>query len=251
MKQEIISYLWTKREDIYSLSNYISKNKNSMDELWSKVSSILHNNMFTTAPLFSGTPNIYTASYGKVREGGLLILDLYDDGVSGRNLTFALSLYSAIALSLLEEREFKISLYISLEEKIPDKLIADIKGYSFIIYPSLNVKTFQCIKVNNPTLDRIFFHNLKEQGIIHIEESDCLCFTENKYTPILYPVVGVINKNDVKFPSNEFSDLTLTDYAQNIGLKFSNALSLTFLDMMLSPSLISESYNTIDNNTKV
>lgn len=241
MKQELISYLSTKKEDISRLSELILKNKGNKEKIFSEVSNVLKDYQFSLTDVKKDGLILYLASPAGLKKEGLIVCNFYEDGLHGNNLISSVSLFTAIALSKLK-KSIDVDILLSFDSINLDKLIGSIENYSFIIAPSINIKTYEGIDGDNCTLNRIFFHNLKEAGIIDIEKNDSICCSKNQFTPVLRPIIGVVSDKDVVYPSDRFSNLTLTDKSQAESLKAGSAIGFTFIDMMTTPSLIQEAY---------
>lgn len=241
MKQELISYLSTKKDDISKLSEFILKSKENQDKIFSAVNDVLKENKFTLSQVKTDDSVLYLASSSGLKKEGLMVCNFYEDGFHGNNLISSVSLYTAIALSKLK-KSIDIDILLSFESTYLDKLIGSIENYSFIIAPSINMKTYTSIDGDNCTLNRIFSHNLKEAGIIDVEKDDSICASSNEFTPVIRPIIGVVSDKDVVYPSARFSNLTLSDKSKAEALKAGSAIGFTFIDMMTTPSLIEEAY---------
>jgi len=241
MKQELISLLSTKNEDISKLSDYILKNKGDSDKIFSAVRDALKENGFTITEVLKDEAALYLASSSGLKKEGLLVCNFYEDGLHGNNLISSVSLFTAISLAKLK-KSINVDILLNFESIYLDKLIGSIENYSFIIAPSINIKTYEGIDGDNCTLNRIFSHNLKEAGIIDIEKTDSICCEKNDFTPVIRPIIGVICDKDVLYPSEMFSDLTQSDKAKAEAFKAGIAIGLTFIDMMTTPSLVEEAY---------
>lgn len=241
MKQELISFLSTKIDDISKLSDYILANKGDRDKIFSAAADALIENQFTLSQVKKDDCVFYLASHYGPQKEGMLVCDFHEDGTRGNNLISSVSLFTAIALAKLK-KPINIDILLSFDDINLDKLIGSIEDYSFIIAPSINIKTYQGKSQDNCTLNRIFYHNLKEAGIIAIEKADSICENCNEFTPLLRPIIGVIHDKDVIYPSDRFSNLTLSDKSKAEALKAGDAIGCTFIDMMTTPSLVTEAY---------
>jgi len=242
MKQELISYLSTKKEDISRLSELILKNKGNKEKIFSEVSTVLKEYQFSISDVKKDGLVLYLASPAGLKKEGLIVCNFYEDGLHGNNMISSVSLFTAIALSKLKKSSIDVDILLSFDSINLDKLIGSIENYSFIIAPSINIKTYEGIDGDNCTLNRIFFHNLKEAGIIDIEKNDSICCSCNEFTPVIRPIIGVVSDKDVIYPSDRFSNLTLSDNSKSEALKAGSAIGFTFIDMMTTPSLVEEAY---------
>lgn len=241
MKQELISLLSTKIDDISKLSDYVLNNKGDRDKIFSAAADVLIENQFTLSQVKKDDFVFYLASSGQLKKEGMLVCDFYEDGTRGNNLISSVSLFTAIALAKLK-KPINVDILLNFDSINLDKLIGSIEDYSFIIAPSINIKTYEGKDSDNCTLNRIFYHNLKEAGIIDIEKTNPICEHCNEFTPVLRPIIGVIQDKDVVYPSDRFSDLTLSDKSKSEALKAGSAIGSTFIDMMTTPSLVTEAY---------
>ncbi|MDV3428026.1 MAG: hypothetical protein LIR50_13590, partial [Bacillota bacterium] len=233
--------LSTKKDDISKLSDFILKSKGERKEIFSAVCNVLKENHFTLKEVNKDGTSITLASSMDLKKEGLLVCNFYEDGIHGNNLISSVSLFTAIALASLK-KSIDIDILLNFDSIYLDKLLGSIENYSFIIAPSINIKTYEGVNGDNCTLNRIFFHNLKEAGIIDIEKTDSICCEGNDFTPIIRPIIGVICDKDVIYPSEMFSELTQSDKAKAEAFKAGTAIGLTFIDMMTTPSLVEEAY---------
>lgn len=104
--------------------------------------------------------------------------------------------------------------------------------------PCAEIKTSQ-------TLNRLFAHNLKECGIIELETDKCVtsgstlgCISNT--IPCVNSYISILKDKSIPYPSSEFAKETLSEYAQEIGLKAAQALAFTGLDLMEKQNLIIE-----------
>lgn len=240
MKQEFISILSTKKDYISRLSDFVYKNKGNRDAIFSAVSNLLKENHFKITEFKKDGASLFLASSRDLKKEGLLVCNFFEDGIHGNNLISSVSLFTAISLAGLK-KSIDIDILLNFDSIYIDKLIGSIENYSFIMAPSINIKTYEGIDGDNCTLNRIFSHNLKEAGIIEIEKTDSACCC-NDFTPVLRPIIGVLNDDGVIYPSEKFGDLTQSDKVKAQALKAGIAAGLTFIDMMTTPSLIEEAY---------
>lgn len=99
--------------------------------------------------------------------------------------------------------------------------------------------------ITNNTLSRIFSHNLKEAGIIDISPpnknfSSLSIGSVSKVVPCIHPYVSITKDPSISYLSNDFAKSTISNFAQDIALKTSQALALTGLDLIEKESLINE-----------
>lgn len=99
--------------------------------------------------------------------------------------------------------------------------------------------------VTNPTLSRLFSHNLKESGIIDISAPrsiySCVDLGNvSHFVPCIYPYVALTEDISVKYGTSQFADATISASAKEIILKTSAALCYTAFDLIDKQSLIYE-----------
>lgn len=132
---------------------------------------------------------------------------------------------------LAENKLREIAIYVS-------KLIR--VQYSFSLYEPPSEEL-----VTNRTLNRLFSHNLKENGIIDIGAakdvySGLSLGVVSKTTPCIHPYFSIIKDKDIKYGSQNFADATISDYAFDQGIKTAISLALTGYDLISSEQLLSE-----------
>ncbi|MBE6065987.1 amidohydrolase [Clostridium cochlearium] len=105
--------------------------------------------------------------------------------------------------------------------------------------------------ITNTTLSRIFSHNLKEAGIIHISPanknfSSLSIGSISKIKPCIHPYVSITKDNSINYLSNEFAKATISNFAHDVVLKTCHALALTGLDLIEKQNLIIEMNSSFD-----
>ncbi|MFA9397007.1 MAG: hypothetical protein ACERKV_01905 [Clostridiaceae bacterium] len=115
----------------------------------------------------------------------------------------------------------------------------------------LNIKSYmepQKEIIESSTLSRLFFHNLKEAGLINIED----IIEETHYSsgvishniPFLMPSISITkNNNEIIYPSEEFSCKTINNSSLEIALKATQSLTLTAYDLICDLALLYEANN--------
>lgn len=99
--------------------------------------------------------------------------------------------------------------------------------------------------IPNRNLSRIFSHNLKECGIIDIEppkntNSGLSLGTVSHVVPCIHPYISISEDKNLEYSSKEFSEATISYYAQSRILKVAQALALTGLDLIENASLLNQ-----------
>lgn len=140
---------------------------------------------------------------------------------------------------LAENKLREIAIYVS-------KLIR-VK-YSFSLYEPPSEEL-----ITNRTLNRLFSHNLKENGIIDIGPakdvySGLSLGVVSKTTPCIHPYFSIVKNKDIKYGSQAFADATISDYAFDQSIKTALSLALTAYDLISSEQLLSEVKQEFYNN---
>lgn len=109
--------------------------------------------------------------------------------------------------------------------------------------------------VCNKVLCRIFSHNLKEIGIINIENEVSLPHglslgNASKIVPCLRFLVKITEDNTIKYASKEFGEATVSSFAREKVLETITVLAITGLDLIQKPNLLSEAKGELNNFIK-
>ena len=137
-----------------------------------------------------------------------------------------------IDIALLAENKLReIAIYVS-------KLIH--VQYSFSLYEPINEEL-----ITNRTLNRIFSHNLKENGIINIESPKDIpaglsLGIVSKKVPCIHPFYSIIKEDNIKYGTTKFAHATISEYALDQSFKASLALAFTAYDLITSENLLTE-----------
>lgn len=99
--------------------------------------------------------------------------------------------------------------------------------------------------ISNNSLSRIFSHNLKECGIININDTkDTLAGlslgTVSRVVPCIHPFISIVEDTNIPYLSSEFAKATTSEYAINNCLIAAEALAITGLDLIENEDLLSE-----------
>ena len=122
---------------------------------------------------------------------------------------------------------------------------------TFFLYESPNKEL-----ITNRTLNRLFSHNLKENGIININSAKdiyaglSLGDVSHK-VPCIHPYISIVDNNDIKYGSLEFAKATISPFALKQCNIAATSLALTAIDLIENKSLLNEVktefFNTINN----
>lgn len=105
----------------------------------------------------------------------------------------------------------------------------------------------------NVTLNRLFNHNLKECGIIHINppknvNAGLSIGAISNYVPTIHPYISIIDNTMIKYGTRDFADYTQSSFAFSQLQKSALALAYTGSDLILKPSLLNEVKNYFYSN---
>jgi len=101
--------------------------------------------------------------------------------------------------------------------------------------------SFKC----NKTLSRVFSHNLKEVGIINIEEDVSLPYglslgNVSKIVPCLRFLIKITDDDTIKYASQDFGAATISSFAREKILDAVKVLAFTGLDFIQKSELLSD-----------
>lgn len=136
---------------------------------------------------------------------------------------------------LAEDMEKKLRTFIETTKNIMD-MKSEVSIYE-LPYEEL---------IPNHSLSRIFFHNLKESGIIDISdikntESGLSLGNVSHRIPCIQPYISIIeNKSNIKYASPEFAAATISEYAHSNVMKAAQALAFTGFDIITNSTLLHE-----------
>lgn len=99
--------------------------------------------------------------------------------------------------------------------------------------------------ITNRSLNRLFSHNLKENGIIHIlgpkdVKSGLSLGIVSKTVPTIHPYFSIIDDENISYGSKDFSKKTISSFAFNQAIKAALALAFTGYDIIYNETLLSE-----------
>ncbi|GAB6168923.1 M20 family peptidase [Clostridium carnis] len=132
---------------------------------------------------------------------------------------------------LAESKLREIAIYVS-------KLIR--VQYSISLYEPENEEL-----LTNRTLNRLFSHNLKENGIININGprdvySGLSLGVVSKKLPCIHPYISIVDNPNIKYGTKEFASATISDFAMDQCIKAALSLAFTGYDIILNSNLLSE-----------
>ena len=135
---------------------------------------------------------------------------------------------------VIKKKIRKTATFISEITNIPHKI-------SLYEPPSENL-------ITNRTLNRLFSHNLKENGIIKINSpanvfSGLSIGAVSKVVPSIHPYISITEKERINYGSKEFLEATQSSFAFEQIKKASLALAFTGMDLMHNNNLLLEIKN--------
>lgn len=154
---------------------------------------------------------------------------------------------------LLRPVESEGKLYIRAESTKTAKCIENkIRNLVACISDTMNLES--CVELyeppneellSNQVLNRLYSHNLKENGIINIGkprdiDAGISLGTVSHKVPCIHPYINIVDNVNIDYGTKEFADATISSFAQEQALSASYALISTALDLIESDFLLSE-----------
>lgn len=132
---------------------------------------------------------------------------------------------------IAENKLREIAIYVS-------KLIR--VQYSISLYEPENEEL-----ITNRPLNRLFSHNLKENGIINISGprdiySGLSLGIVSKKVPCIHPYISIVEDDSIKYGTKEFAKATISDYGFDEAMKAALSLAFTGYDIILNENLLAE-----------
>ncbi|MBO3377720.1 M20 family peptidase [Clostridium perfringens] len=160
---------------------------------------------------------------------------------------------------LLRPVESEGKLYIRAESTKTAKCIENkIRNLVACISDTMNLES--CVELyeppneellSNQVLNRLYSHNLKENGIINIGkprdiDAGLSLGTVSHKVPCIHPYINIVDNVNIDYGTKEFADATISSFAQEQALSASYALISTALDLIESDFLLSEVKKTFN-----
>lgn len=160
---------------------------------------------------------------------------------------------------LLRPVESEGKLYIRAESTKTAKCIENkIRNLVACISDTMNLES--CVELyeppneellSNEVLNRIYSHNLKENGIINIGkprdiDAGLSLGTVSHKVPCIHPYINIVDNVNIDYGTKEFADATISSFSQEQALSASYALISTALDLIESDFLLSEVKETFN-----
>lgn len=123
----------------------------------------------------------------------------------------------------------KIADYVSNLIDVPNK---------FFLYESPNTEL-----ITNRTLNRLFSHNLKENGIININSARDIYAglsigDVSHKVPCIHPYISIVENSDIKYGSLEYAKATVSPFALKQCIIAAASLASTAIDLIENESLL-------------
>ncbi len=160
---------------------------------------------------------------------------------------------------LLRPVESEGKLYIRAESTKTAKCIENkIRNIVACISDTMNLES--CVELyeppneellSNQVLNRLYSHNLKENGIINIGkprdiDAGISLGTVSHKVPCIHPYINIVDNGNIDYGTKEFADATISSFAQEQALSASYALISTALDLIERDFLLSEVKETFN-----
>lgn len=160
---------------------------------------------------------------------------------------------------LLRPVESEGKLYIRAESTKTAKCIENkIRNLVACISDTMNLES--CVELyeppneellSNEVLNRLYSHNLKENGIINIGkprdiDAGLSLGTVSHKVPCIHPYINIVDNGNIDYGTKEFADATISSFAQEQALSASYALISTALDLIERDFLLSEVKETFN-----
>lgn len=154
---------------------------------------------------------------------------------------------------LLVPSEAEAKFYIRGKEMDVVRIVEN-KIREIVIYVSKLIRVQYSISLYEPeseelntnrTLNRLFSHNLKENGIINIEaprdiKSGLSLGVVSKKVPAIHPYFSIIEDEEIEYGTKEFAKATISDHGFNEAMKAALSLAFTGHDIMINENLLGE-----------
>lgn len=122
--------------------------------------------------------------------------------------------------------------------------------YKFFLYECPNKEL-----ITNRTLNRLFSHNLKENGIIDINSprdiyAGLSIGDVSHKVPCIHPYISIVDNENIKYGSSDFAKATISEFALKQCNITATALALTAIDLIKNESLLNEVKTEFFSTTK-
>lgn len=152
-----------------------------------------------------------------------------------------------LLIPLESEAEFYIRAPKTCTAELAEKKLRDISRYvSNLTHIPHTISLYEPPSeelITNSTLNRLFTHNLKENGIIHISKPKNITAglsigVVSKKVPCIHPYISIINDDSIHYGTREFAEATISKFALEQIMKAANALASTSVDLIEKGNLL-------------
>jgi len=170
------------------------------------------------------------------------------------DITYVISNGGSTPLLIPEKSEIKFYIRAKTSKCLTygDNLLRKIAKYvsdltkiknSFFLYEQPNKEL-----ITNRTLNRLFSHNLKENGVIHIDPprdiSAGLSIGDvSQVVPTIHPYISICDDPTIKYGSTDFANATVSEFAMSQTLIAAKSLAYTAMDLIKNDKLLKEVQN--------
>lgn len=157
--------------------------------------------------------------------------------------------YTPLLTPLEAEAKFYIRAHSKQVAELTEKKIREVVNYvSNLTNISNNISLYEPPNeelVTNRTLNRLFSHNLKENGIIEINSPKNITAglsigTVSQKVPCIHPYISIADNPQIHYGTKEFADATISNFSLDQIKKAALALAFTGFDLIKKKSLLSE-----------
>lgn len=157
--------------------------------------------------------------------------------------------YTPLLLPIESEAKFYIrSQDFEMAELASNKLREIAKYVSNLTHIDYETSLYEPPNENlttNRTLNRLFSHNLKENGIINIGKPKNISAglsigIVSHSVPCIHPYISIVEDDSIKYGTIDFANTTISDYALSQIKKSALALAFTGTDLLENSNLLQE-----------
>lgn len=157
--------------------------------------------------------------------------------------------FTPLLLPIESEAQFYIRANEMDIAKIAENKLREIAVYvSKLIRVQYSVSLYECPNeelITNRTLNRLFSHNLKENGIIDIGSpkdvrSGLSIGIVSKTIPCIHPYICITEDPKIRYGTKEFAEATISNFAFEQSMKAALSLAATAVDLITNDKLLAE-----------
>ncbi|MDD6793901.1 MAG: M20 family peptidase [Clostridiaceae bacterium] len=157
--------------------------------------------------------------------------------------------YTPLLVPLESEAQFYIRAKETDIAELAEKKLRDIAKYvSNLTHISNSISLYEPPNeelITNRTLDRLFSHNLKENGIIHIDGAKNISAglsigVVSRKVPCIHPYISIVDDNSIQYGTRDFAAATISKFALSQINKAALSLASTAIDLIEKENLLLE-----------